>query len=77
MKRVRSILWTLLWAHLGFFAGYTAYGYWHYKANPGLYALQSAPWYTGVMMLGLYTLAAVAILAGILVVIGGRIKKRE
>lgn len=75
MKRLQTILWTLLWAHLGFFAGYAAYGYWRYKANPGLYALRSAPWYVSLFPVGLYTLAVALISAGILLVLRGKTKE--
>lgn len=75
MKRLTAILWILLWSHLGFFAGYAAYGYWHYRANPGLYALQSAPWYVSLFPVGLYTLAVALISAGILLVLRGKTKE--
>lgn len=37
---------------VGVFLGYGGYSVWDYKAHPGLYAMQSAPWYTGFWCLG-------------------------
>ena len=66
MKQLRRILKLLLWSHIGVFAGYTAYGWWHYKTHPALYTLQSTPWYTSIQILALSTLAATALLTGLL-----------
>lgn len=43
MKKLYNALRIILFCHLGVFVGYSAYGYWHYKTHPALYALQSAP----------------------------------
>lgn len=48
---------------VGVFLGYGGYSVWDYKAHPGLYAMQSAPWYTGVLVFGLF--AGVVLLLGI------------
>lgn len=39
----------------GVFIGHSIYRYFHYKKYPGLYELQSAPWYTSIQIYGLAT----------------------
>lgn len=48
---------------IGVFIGYGAYTVWDYKMHPGLYAMQSAPWYTGIWAYGI--LAAAVLLLSI------------
>lgn len=74
MKKLYNILRIVLFSHLGVLAGYSGYAYWHYKVHPGLYAMQSAPWYTGVQMLGMYTAAVACICIGMMIFLHGRIK---
>mgnify|MGYP004645078251 FL=1 len=42
------------------FAGIALYEYADYKARPGLYAMQSAPWYVGLLMPGVVCLMVMA-----------------
>lgn len=42
---------------VGVFAGHGIYVFWDYKTHPGLYAMQSAPWYTGILVYGIVTIA--------------------
>lgn len=44
MKKLYGILKAALGGFLGVFLGMTTYTCWDYRAHPGLYALQSAPW---------------------------------
>ena len=39
--------------------GYTC---WDYHAHPGLYALQSAPWYTSIQIHAVFTAVVVGVL---------------
>lgn len=39
----------------GVFIGHSAYEYFHYKKHPGLYEMQSAPWYASIQIYGLAT----------------------
>ena len=36
----------------GAWAGYALWQWWDFSARPGLYDMQSAPWYTGVLLCG-------------------------
>lgn len=60
-KRPNQIFNTIIGAFLGVWIGHSLYVYWDYRAHPGLYALQSAPWYTSILLYGAFTLIAVLI----------------
>lgn len=63
LQRINRILNILIGVSVGLFLGQTLYDCWSYHARPELYAMQSAPWYTSVLVHGLLTLAALIILA--------------
>lgn len=63
MRRLYQILRTTLWAFAGVFLGHSIYLCYDYVAHPALYAMQSAPWYTGILVYGAFTaVLAVALL---------------
>ena len=37
---------------IGVFIGFGIYKFWHFKTYPNLYAIQSAPWYTELLLDG-------------------------
>ena len=49
MKKLDQFLHTLFWAAPGVFAGIALYEYIDFRTRPGLYAMQSAPWYVGLL----------------------------
>lgn len=46
---------------LGVFIGSGLYKYWHFRKYPDLYVAQSAPWYTGILVYGMFTLILLAV----------------
>lgn len=62
MKKLYWILKAALGGFLGVFLGMTTYTCWDYRAHPGLYALQSAPWYLSIQIHAVLTVAACAVL---------------
>ena len=46
---------------IGVFLGYGIYMVWDYHTHPVLYAVQSAPWYTGILVYGVFTLAVLLV----------------
>lgn len=60
MKKLDQFLHTLFWVAPGMFAGFALYEYADYKARPGLYAMQSAPWYVGLLPPGIVCLGVMA-----------------
>ncbi len=59
MKKLNRILDIILGTFLGVFIGHAIYICWDYKAHPQMYAMQSAPWYTSILVYGAFTLAVV------------------
>lgn len=62
-KKLDHIATIIMGSVVGVFIGYGVYSIWDYKAHPGLYAMRSAPWYTGVLVFELF--AGVVLLLGI------------
>lgn len=60
MKKVYDFLGILIGVNIGVFLGRVIYTFWEYKTFPGLYAMQSAPWYTSILVYGLFTVVSVA-----------------
>ena len=55
-KKVNQIVNIIIGSFIGIFVGSGLYKYWHFRKYPGLYAMQSAPWYTSIFINGLFTL---------------------
>lgn len=72
MEKVYRILKTAIWCIVGVFIGTSLYTCYEYKTYPELYAMQSAPWYYGILMNAVLT---VVVVAGILIVMA-LLKKR-
>ncbi len=62
MKKLYDFLWIAVCSCVGVFIGSSAYTFWDYRAHPGLYAMQSAPWYLSIQTRAVFTVAAVAVL---------------
>lgn len=70
MKKVNRFLHTIMNTVVAFFI-------WDYIAHPEVYAVQSAPWYTAMLLLGIYTLFVVVVCSVIKALIKWRMKKSE
>lgn len=75
MKKFNNGLNIAIGGFIGVFVGYCIYIYWEYKTFPEIYAMQSAPWYTSILLNGALTIAVVAICAIIKMIIKHYIKK--
>lgn len=56
-KKLNNLLNIIIGTAIGVFLGHSAYLVWDYKTHPSLYAMQSAPWYTSILVYGGFTLA--------------------
>lgn len=65
MKRLNQILNIVIGANLGVFAGNALFLYFDWRAHPELYAMNSTPWYAGLVVYGV--VAAVAILISLVI----------
>lgn len=57
LKKLNRLLNTITGAFVGVFIGHGLYVFWDFKAHPDLYAMQSAPWYTSILLYGAMTAA--------------------
>ena len=63
-NKLAQILNIAMGSVVGVFIGYSLYSVWDYKTRPGLYAMQSAPWYTNILVCGAFVV--VVLLLGII-----------
>ena len=75
MKRLYSILKTLLGCLIGVFAGSSLYRCWDYAQRPELYAMDSAPWYGQILLSGTVTAVVAAILLIVLKILKPKMKE--
>ena len=65
LKRLNNILNVVMGSSVGVIVGHTIYVYWEYRKYPDLYAMQSAPWYTELLLDG----ALVAVVAVVCIIL--------
>ena len=75
MKRLYSILKTLLGCLIGVFAGSSLYRCWDYAQRPELYAMDSAPWYGQILLSWTVTAVVAAILLIVLKILKHKMKE--
>lgn len=61
MKKANQIINSIMGAFIGVFIGHSIYVIWNYKTHPELYAMQSAPWYTNILVYGMFALVIIAV----------------
>lgn len=61
MKRLNTILSIVMGVLAGAFLGRGICVAWSFKAHPEMYAMNSAPWYTGILVEGSVTLVVLLI----------------
>ena len=71
-KRINELINIIVGISIGVFIGYGLYSFWDFKSHPELYAMQSAPWYTRLILWGAVTIGIVAIAAIIKLIIRKR-----
>ena len=72
MKKPHQYLNNVMAALVGIFVGRGLYIFWNYLTRPELYAMQSAPWYTTLLVHGAVTLVLLAVCLVIKTVIKSR-----
>ena len=65
LKKLNYFLNIVTGTSIGVFIGRGAYVFLDYKKHPDLYAMQSAPWYTSILINGIFTIVLL-IVAGII-----------
>ena len=61
MKKLNTIVNTIIGAFVSAFIGHGIYVVWNFKTYPELYAMQSAPWYTSILVYGAFTIVVLLI----------------
>ena len=75
MKRLNHILNIIMGTFVGVFIGHAIYVVWNFKTRPELYAMQSAPWYTSILVYGAFTIVVLLICFVIKAIIKHKQKK--
>ena len=52
LKKLNSFFNIVIGSLIGVFIGFGIYKFWHFNTYPNLYAMQSAPWYTELLLGG-------------------------
>jgi uncharacterized membrane protein len=73
-KKLYTVLKAVFWCVISAFLGSTIYTCWDYHARPGLYALTSAPWYISIVMYGILTAIAAAVLLAAMYMVKKKLK---
>lgn len=77
MKKLNTLINIIMGAFIGVFIGHVIYVVWDFKTRPELHALQSAPWYTSILLYGAFTLAVLLVCVMIKVIIKRIPKKTD
>lgn len=75
LKKINRILNIIIGSFIGVFIGQGIYVLGDYKTHPDLYAMQSAPWYTSILVYGLFTI--VVLIVGIIIKLIIRLRLKE
>ena len=65
LRKLNCFLNIVIGSFIGVFIGYGIYKFWHFKTYPNLYVMQSAPWYTELLLDG----ALVAVLVVVCIIL--------
>lgn len=74
-KKINQVINTIMAACVGVFIGHGISLYLDYKNHPDLYVIQSAPWYTGILVYGIGTFAVLIICIGIKIILKSKTDK--
>lgn len=76
MIKVKKILNGIMGVCLGYYVGHCIFVLWNHYRHPEFYAMQSAPWYTGLWVNGLMCLAVLLVFTMIKIILS-YIEKRK
>ena len=73
LRKWNCFLNIVIGSSIGVFIGFGNYKFWHFKTYPNLYAIQSAPWYTELLLDG----ALVAVVVVVCIILKLIIRKKS
>ena len=77
MKELHKFLKVFIFVQLGACTGRVLAQYLDYVKHPGLYAMQSAPWYTGIEITLILNAAIISVATVAYILVGRSIRKGE
>lgn len=75
LKKINLLLNVITGAFVGVFIGHGIYVFWDFKVHPDLYAMQSAPWYTSILLYGIVTVVILLVAIIIKLIIRQKLKQ--
>lgn len=73
LRKLNCFLNIVIGSFIGVFIGFGIYKFWHFKTYPNLYVMQSAPWYTELLLDG----ALVAVVVVVCIILKLIIRKKS
>ena len=77
LKKLNGVLNILIISLIGAFTGHAIYVCLDYRTHPNVYAMQSAPWYTGILYYGIYTIVPLMIAIIIKLILLRKLKQQK
>ena len=77
VKKLYRILNILACSLIGAFAGQGLYVFWDYRTRPGLYAMQPEPWYTDMIVNGIFTMILLLMIMIVKIMIRLTVNKKQ
>ena len=74
LRKLNCFLNIVIGSFIGVFIGFGIYKFWHFKTYPNLYAMQSAPWYTELLLDGAMVVVVVVVCIVLKLVIWRKLK---
>ena len=74
-NKLNRILNCIMGSVVGVFIGYGVYSVWDYKTHTGLYTMQDAPWYTDILVYGIFVVVVLLLCIVLKLMIWKSIKK--
>ena len=76
IRRINQIVNTIIGTFTGVYIGHILFVLWNFKTHPELYAMQSAPWYTSILVYGIFTAAIIFVALVIKFIIKRKLKQQ-
>ena len=74
LRKLNCFLNIVIGSFIGVFIGFGIYEFWHFKTYPNSYVMQSAPWYTELLLDGAMVAVVVVICIVLKLVIWRKLK---
>ena len=74
LRKLNCFLNIVIGSFIGVFIGFGIYKFWHFKTYPNLYAMQSAPWYTELLLDGALVAVLVVVCSILKLIIWRKLK---